>query len=324
MNEELNKSAVIFDEAAHTYHLDGVVLGGVTPIVKWVYPDTYKDIPESVLQKAAEHGSLIHKACQLYNEAGFADTDEPQVKDYVHLMCNTRLMPVASEYTVSDNENIASQIDVVYRGWQGGYILADIKTTSEIHEPNVTLQLSIYAWLFELNNPDKTVEGLAVVWLPKAKYGDATIMELKRIPTDMCQRIVASYLNNEDGALWAEMIASELGEKVPEAVPELKEEALPTKLAEAEKEIARIETEMKKMKDESTKLRAGLLELMQKHGVKKWTGQYVEFTRKAASVRKMVDSTKLKKAYPAIYNAVQKESNVAESLMIKIKDNGTE
>ena len=50
------QSPVIFDEAAHTYTLNGVRLSGVTAIVKWMFPETYKDIPQSVLEKAADHG----------------------------------------------------------------------------------------------------------------------------------------------------------------------------------------------------------------------------------------------------------------------------
>lgn len=334
--KELKKSAVVFDEAAHTYHLNGEQLGGVTPIVKWVYPDTYKDIPESVLQKAAEHGSLIHKACQLFNEAGIADDAEPQVADYVTLITSADLQPVASEYTVSENEHIASQIDVVYKGsGKGNYILADIKTTSSIHVPNVTLQLSIYAWLFEMQNPGAFSERLLVVWLPRAMYGSAKLMEVKRIPDELCANVVKSYVETMQskemdseqkrwfGQSWASVIAKKMGEEVPEAKSETTPPAttgeLPAEFAKVEQEIIKIEQESKKLQDRSKELRAGLLEQMQKHNVKKWVSDHLELTRKAASVRMSVDSTKLKKNYPEVYAAVQKSTNVAESLMLKIK-----
>lgn len=335
--KKLKKSEVVFDEAKHQYHLNGEQLGGVTPIVKWVYPDTYKDIPESVLQKAAEHGSLVHKACQLYNEAGIADDAEPQVADYIKLITSASLEPIASEYTVSENKHIASQIDVVYKGsGKGNYILADIKTTSAIHVPNVTLQLSIYAWLFEMQNPGAYSESLLVVWLPKVIYGSPRLMELKRIPAEVCEKVVKSYVETmqsdmdyeqkrEAGAEWAGVIAKELGEKVPEATdkpapePPATTDELPAQFAEVEKEIIKIEQESKKLQDRSKELRAGLLEQMQKHNVKKWVSEHLELTRKAASTRTSVDSTKLKKNYPEIYAKVIKTSNVAESLTLKIK-----
>lgn len=332
MKEELKKSAVVFDEAAHTYHLEGVALGGVTPIVKWVYPDTYKDIPENVLAKAAEHGSLIHKACQLYNEVGIADDSEPQVKDYIQIMCNEGLEPVASEYTVSDNENVASQIDVVYRGKGAGkYVLADIKTTSAIHVENVTLQLSIYAWLFELNNPGLVADRLCVVWLPKAMYGQAKMMDLERIPAEKCAAVVKSYVETMQstemdaeqkrafGKTWASVLGGKAGEGVDETTPALIEATMPEKLAEVQKEIVRIETETKKMQEREKELKAGLLELMQKNNIKKWDGEFLTLTRKAASVRVSVDSTKLKKNYPEVYAEVQKSTNVSESLIVKVK-----
>ena len=337
MKEQFVKSRVVFDEAKHTYHLNGKQLGGVTPIVKWVYPDTYKDIPESVLDKAAEHGSLIHKACQLYNEAGIADDAEPQVADYIQLVTTASLVPVASEYTVSENEHIASQIDVVYKGsGKGNFVLADIKTTSAIHVPNVTLQLSIYAWLFEMQNPGAFSESLLVVWLPKAIYGSPRLMELKRIPAELCASVVKSYvetmqsteMDNDQkrlfGQSWAGVIASKMGEKVPEvpdkpAAPPATTDELPAQFAEVEKEIIKIEQESKKLQDRSKELRAGLLEQMQKHNVKKWVSEHLELTRKAASTRTSVDSTKLKKKYPEVYTQVLKTSNVRESLMLKIK-----
>jgi len=62
---ELKKSAVVFDPTAHTYTLGDKRLGGVTAIVKWLFPDTYKDIPAHILNAAAEHGSLVHAKCRL-------------------------------------------------------------------------------------------------------------------------------------------------------------------------------------------------------------------------------------------------------------------
>ena len=337
MKEKLVKSAVIFDEAKHTYHLNGEKLGGVTPIVKWVYPDTYKDIPESVLAKAAEHGSLIHKACQLYNEAGIADDAEPQVADYIQLVTTASLVPVASEYTVSENEHIASQIDVVYKGsGKGNFVLADIKTTSAIHVENVTLQLSIYAWLFEMQNPGKYSEMLLVVWLPKMKYGQSRLMKLKRIPVEVCEEVVKSYVDTmqsdidaeekkKAGQRWAQVIAESIGEQPGEVAAKTAKETpaktdeLPAQFAEVEKEIIRIEVESKKLQDRSKELRAGLLKQMQEHNVKKWVSEHLELTRRAATTRTSVDSSKLKKNYPEVYAECCKTSAVAESLMLKVK-----
>ena len=45
MEKVLKQSAVVFNDHEHTYRLGDKVLNGVTPIVKWMFPETYTDIP---------------------------------------------------------------------------------------------------------------------------------------------------------------------------------------------------------------------------------------------------------------------------------------
>ena len=93
--------------------------------------------------------------------------------------------PLANELTVSDNVRYASQIDNV---WQyektGGIWLVDTKTNNiklyplcgyynanyfnsgeDALKEYLSRQLSIYAELFEAENPGLKVEGLACNWL---------------------------------------------------------------------------------------------------------------------------------------------------------------
>lgn len=51
---------VAFDEATHSYLVDGKKLPGVTTILKVVNPDQYAGIAEDVLQRASERGSNSH------------------------------------------------------------------------------------------------------------------------------------------------------------------------------------------------------------------------------------------------------------------------
>ena len=80
-----------------------------------------------------------------------------------------------------------------------------------------------------------------------------------------------------------------------------------------------LSAESKKLQDRSKELRAGLLKQMQEHNVKKWVSEHLELTRKAATTRTSVDSSKLKKNYPEVYAECCKTSAVAESLMLKVK-----
>ena len=309
------QSPVIFDEAAHTYTLDGVRLSGVTAIVKWMFPDTYKDIPQSVLEKAAEHGSLIHKKCEQYDNCGFGD-DLPEVRDYVRLKIENGLTTIENEYLVDDGKDIASSIDVVFdKDESGMYSLADIKTTSKIHKDNVTLQMSIYAYLFEKCNKGKKVGRLFVIWLPKEQYGTAELMELGRIGSADCKKIVKAYIAKEDATPYREKYFG--GVETPTEIEPI-EEALPATLKDAEDEIIKIETKLKQMEERKKELKEGLYELMVQHNVKKWQSEKLQIIRKLESTRESVDTAKVKKQYPEVYADCLKVSKVKGSITINV------
>ena len=109
-NINLPSSPVVFEPEHHTYTLNGKMLSGVTAIVKWLFPDTYAGIPESILMQAAEYGTLIHGKCELADSMGIVD--DPIVKDYKRIIKDEGLEVACSEYLVSDEKNIASSIDI--------------------------------------------------------------------------------------------------------------------------------------------------------------------------------------------------------------------
>lgn len=315
--ETLTKSKVIFDKEKHTYTLDGKKLGGVTAIVKWMFPETYKDVPKSVLEKAAEHGTLVHSKCELYDGIGLGD-DIPEVKDYIRIRDERGLKTLESEYLIDDGANISSSIDKVFeKDESGGYPLGDLKTTSEIHEDNVTLQLSIYAFLFERCNPGKKAGTLMVIWLPKPRYGSAKIMDLKRVPAEACKEIMKAYLKHEDPTPYRQKyFGGTVAEETKEVMKDCK---LPDNLKDAEDEIIKIEATMKEMKDRADELKKGLLELMIANNVKKWESDKLLLTRRLDSTKESVDSAKLKKDYPDVYKECKKVTNVKGSLTIKVR-----
>lgn len=306
---ELKRSAVVFDPTAHTYTLGDKKLGGVTAIVKWLFPDTYKDIPAHILNAAAEHGSLVHAKCELYDAMGVGD-DMEEVQGYIRLLTDAGLKTLESEYLVDDGAAIASSIDKVFEPDDNGlYTLGDIKCTSKIHVQNVTLQLSIYAALFEKNNRGKKVGKLYVIWLPKAQYGKPQLMELERIPKAACTAIMKAYLAGED--------PTPLREKYFLEDDGLKEEPLPDDCTDMEQELANIEVSIKTLSERKDEIKAKLYERMVSDGVKKWTGGALVLTRKADSTQERVDSTKLKASYPDAFEACKKVVNVKGSLVVK-------
>ena len=314
MTNKLNECPVLFDARAHTYQLGEKYLSGVTAIVNWLFPYD-PTIPDRVLQLAADRGTAIHNACALWDDVRIVDdVHRNEVVEYQTLCDKAGLKYFVSEYLVSDLEGYASSIDKVYFPEGDVYPLADIKTSSQFYEHKVTLQLSIYAYLFELQNPTKKAGKLFCIWLPKPEYGKPNIFEVQRIPTYIILDIMEAYENNENRE-WCQVMVNRYCNNLPTT----QDEKLPANLKELEEEIARIEVSVKEMEARSKELKQGLLKLMQENNVVKWEGEKVVFTRKKGSTSMVVDSTKLKNTYPNIYAECSKERVTNESLTIKVK-----
>lgn len=305
MERNLKRSAVSFDAAAHIYMLDGVELKGVTPIVKWMYPETYADIPEDVLMRAAEHGKSVHLDCQMI-DAGLP-CDSREAVAYKRMKDERDMETWANEWLVDDGR-IASSIDVVFTDGS----IADIKTTSQIHVPNVTLQLSIYAMLLEDMNDWMSVPRLWVIWLPRERYGEPRWMELQRIPKEVCREIVDSYLKGESPDGVRALVDGQM-------MPERMEMPLPTEWYDAEAEVIRLELEVKRMKARSEELREGLMRMMEESGIKKYDSERMSITYQEPYEQERCDTAKVKKLYPEIYRECVKKTQVKSTIKIKIK-----
>lgn len=186
-NVELKKSPVIFDEISHTYNYIGQMLSGVTSLLhRTLFADKYTGIDPAVLAKAAEYGHNIHEQIELVDTLG-VESDNAAVQAYLRMKSENNLTTLCNEYLVSDEMVIASSIDIVF----DDYTLADIKTTSKLDMEYLSWQLSIYAYLFEMQNPSLKVPRLLAIWLPKPRYGSPMLVEVVRKSTDAIKVLLA-------------------------------------------------------------------------------------------------------------------------------------
>lgn len=201
---------VTFNEKSHAYiNNDFENLTGVTGILhKYVFPDMYDGVSEKKLAEAAERGTRIHKACEAYdNGKNYGDIIaenagyETQIQNYVNIVNDNKLTHVASEYLISDNEFVASSIDKVYRASAKSFIIADIKTTYKLNEDYVRWQLSIYKYLFELQNPEAKVKSLYAIWLRDEK---CKFVELEPIDKEIVKDLLSCA---KDGCEWTNPLA---------------------------------------------------------------------------------------------------------------------
>lgn len=307
-NQSLYNSPVLFNEDGHTYTLEGHTLQGVTPIIAWLFPETYKGIPQSILENAAQYGGMIHKKIELADSMGIVD--DQVVRDYMELKEQKGVKTLVNEYLVSDERRIASSIDVVMDNLD----LWDVKTTSKVHIPNVTMQLSIYAWLFEEQNTGLKAGDLYCCWLPKPQYGKADLIKLNRVSADICKEIVQMWCCGAD-PLQARAILAQTGFQMEKqrTVGEV-----PISMLDLMDELITISDTKKQLEEREKAIKEVLLQQMSDAGADKWANDLIEVTRKGAYERTSIDSTRLKKEQPDLFERFKKVTKVAESITYKV------
>ena len=295
----LQESGIRFDKEQHRYFLGVAELSGITGFIKKrVFPNKYKDIPQWRLDRAASNGTLIHESIELL-DGGFPPAEmSDELKSYQRIKKENNLTTLANEYIVTDKEHFASGIDLVLTNDKEEIILADIKTTSVLDKEYVSWQLSIYAYLFEMQNPSLKANKLFVIWLrgDKSEYA-----EVERIDTEIIKDLLQCEV---DGTQFVNPLAKTDAE-------------VPVEIKNAEYSVYTLVTQIKELNEKKKQLSEGLLKLMQESDVKSYKGQYITLSRKAAYTKKSIDNKKLEKKYPEVYAACMKETKYPETLQIK-------
>lgn len=299
---QLIKSQVIFNQEAHTYTtLDGVCLQGITGMIeRQLFPDKYLGVPDYIMKKAAQRGSFVHEVCELVDDLGISH-DSEEARNYQNLKDLYGLQYEASEYLVSDNEHFASCIDKVYRESDNEFSLGDIKTTYKLDKEYVRWQLSIYAYLFEMQNPGCKVVRLFAIWL---RGSTSELVEVERILDEIIINLLSAEING-------------LQFVNPYAVPAVKTE-LPQKYQGMEQSIIEISEQEKYWKEQKKQLMDGVMKEMVKAGVYSWKGEKISFTRKKDSIRKNFDREAFERDYPGVYEKYLIDTPVSGSVTLKV------
>lgn len=287
---------VAFNEWLHVYTAsDGHTLIGVTELMKrhGLSPD-YGGISKDVLEKAAARGTAIHQLLQDYDD-GKAVIEDENLKAYKALGLKVH----CSEYLVSDNEIVATFIDKVLDDCS----LADVKSTSSVHRRPLEWQLSIGAYLFELQNPGKKVPHLYCIHV---RDGKAKQIEVNRIPDEAVERLLEC---ERCGVVYSD-------NPVPsDAALALEEQAVV--LAEQLEQIARLKLAIKETEQASAELQQRLYDYMTENNLDEMACELGTFIRKAPYTKKSLDSTRLKKEKPELYEQYLKESEIKGSITFK-------
>lgn len=297
----LNVPKVTFIEETHQYFIGKKELKGVTgTLIKKAFPDTYKNIPESVLMKAAERGSLIHNTFETFCSIFDADikqypnpTEELQA---LHSMLVTfDLHYVASEYLVTDGENFASAIDGIFADKEGNIYLVDYKTTSTLHYDNVSLQLSIYAKWFEEQNPDLKVKEIVCMWF---KNGQSKFQPLPRVADYQIDDLINAYLADD----------AEYQYKVE----------VPEQFSALEQEYRLVSARMDALKIKQDDLKEQMMKMMETNKQKSIKTNIGSYSYVESTTKRTLDMKLFKEKYPNAYEILTKVSISKPSLRIKL------
>ena len=298
---KLVKSKVRFDEEHHRYFLGEKELSGITgTLIKKAFPDTYKGIPDAILAKAAERGSVVHQNLELFDTICNSDVNImpsvlPEVKDYNEMLISYGLHHVDSEYLVTDNENFASAIDKVLADDEDNIYLADIKTTATLHYDNVSLQLSIYAKWFEEQNPDLKVKEIVCMWF---KNGQSKFQPLPRVSDEQIDELINAYLTDD----------ADYQYKVE----------VPEQFSALEQEYRLITARIDAMKIVQDDLKEKIMKMMEDNKQKSIKTNIGSYSYVAATTKKVFDTKLFKDTEPEHYEYYLKETATKPSLRIKL------
>ena len=308
---------VIFDDLTHSYWAGDKELVGVTTLMKHqgLSPD-YSGISEHVLAHAAARGTAVHQTLEDYdngenilqprvvddNEGGTLTIDtSKELNAYRDLGLNV----LASEYLVSDNKVVASSIDKVLSTDEDDTVdLGDIKTTSTLHIDALEWQLSIYAYLFELQNKGLKVRNLYGIHV---RDGKARVQQVRRIEAD----IIKNLIKCEGKGAQFEPIGAE-----PQLSVIIPEDEIAALVAD-EVEIVKAEAFLKSVLDRIKERRNTIYEYMLTNGIKEIKCDGGAYKLKSPSTRTNFNSAVFKIEHPELFEKYSSVSEVRGSISFK-------
>lgn len=184
-----------FDEATHTYTRNGNKYTSVTTLLKnYGLSPSYANIPQNVLDQAAARGHNTHKALENYIKQGLVDPNDTDLANFIKYTTARNIdvsTSLSEEIIYDDTYLIAGTIDWQYIDLDED-VIADFKTTSQIHWESVTWQLSIYNFI-------KCQGDIIQYYIKKLKVihiynGKLTVRELPTIDYDEVVKLLTANL----------------------------------------------------------------------------------------------------------------------------------
>lgn len=142
-------SKVQFDEATHTYTLDGKELPSVTHIIRYLAVDKANNADPNMALMARERGSAVHEATVMYDYSGEIPDDfpaeyAPYLEAYVQFVRDYKPSWELIEHQMGNATlGFAGTLDR-FGLIDGEYAILDIKTSYKVDIPSLSAQLAAY------------------------------------------------------------------------------------------------------------------------------------------------------------------------------------
>lgn len=240
---------------------------------------------------------------------------------------------IANEYTVSDNVRYASQIDNVWLKKDSGEIwLVDTKTNNLKYYPKcgyfqdnffagsdealkeyLSWQLSIYAVLFEMQNPTLKVGGLACNWL---RDNESAFWVIERKPKEkVIDLLETTYSFDESGKCCFNPCTIDW---LPNSIPIKKNSEVPILPADVINLIYSVQKQYEEAEAKLNEMKPLLRKAMEENGIKTWDSGKFKATISSDSSAMTFDSKRFKEDYPDLFAKylVEKKRKGAFSIRI--------
>lgn len=167
---------VEFIEQTHQYLVEGILVPSVSEILRFIFPDKYKGVPQRVLEEKALFGNHIHEAIEAYEwgvETHLTDMERITFNQYLRLKEAYQIKPLEMEMIIHYKDFYAGRLDMT------AYVesvksLIDIKTTAKLDTESLAWQLGMYKLAY-----GKGIEKCYCLWLPKKDLGQLVEIEPK-------------------------------------------------------------------------------------------------------------------------------------------------
>ena len=134
-----------FDDEAHRYIVNGIITPSVSKLLSLKFDD-YPNVPKAVLQAAADRGTEMHKAIEVYEKTG-KESDLQEFRNYLFLKKHFKIENIENELPVAYFEDgfpvFAGTIDQVCR-IDGVPAINDFKRVSAPNKEKIAYQVNLY------------------------------------------------------------------------------------------------------------------------------------------------------------------------------------